>query len=172
METKNLTTVRENPDENQLIISRNFNAPLNLVWRAWTEPEILDKWFAPEPWKSVTKHMDFKEGGHRLYYMQGPEGEKHWGKMMYIKIVPEDFFNAEDGFCDENGNINEEMPSSHWNVVFTESETGTTVVGTTTFASTEALKQSIEMGVVEGTKICQDQLAELLKELLTETQNG
>ena len=162
----NETEVTQNLDKNQLIMSRDFNAPIDLVWRAWTEPELLDRWFAPEPWKSVTTHMDFKEGGHRLYYMAGPEGEKHWGKMVYIKIVPQDFFDANDVFCDEDGNPNEAMPSSQWNVVFSKSESGTTVVGTTTFASAEALKMSIEMGVEQGMKMCHDQLEALLQELL------
>lgn len=166
----NETVITENLNANQLIISRDFNAPIDLVWRAWTEAELLDRWFAPKPWKSVTKHMEFKEGGHRLYYMQGPKGERHWGKMVFIKIARHDFFDAEDVFCDEEGTPNQEMPSSQWNVVFTETQSGTKVVGTTTFPSAKDLKQSVEMGVVEGTKMCQNNLDELLEELLTQKE--
>ena len=56
----------------QLTVTRTFDAPIDLVWRAWTEAELLDQWWAPSPWKSKTKTMDFSENGKRLYAMCGP----------------------------------------------------------------------------------------------------
>lgn len=73
-------------NENILKVERTFNAPIELVWRAWTEAELLDQWWAPKPWKSETSHMDFSEGGYRLYAMVGPEGEKHLGRTDYRSI--------------------------------------------------------------------------------------
>ena len=71
----NFTIDKENKTVN---INREFRASIDNVWAAWTEPEILDQWWAPAPWKSKTKSMDFKVGGRRLYAMIGPEGEEHW----------------------------------------------------------------------------------------------
>lgn len=164
----NSTIFTENFAQKQMLVSRTFNGPLDLVWRAWTEAELLDKWWAPKPWKAVTKNMDFREGGYWLYCMQGPEGEQHWGRADYKKIEIEDFFDAEDAFCDEEGNVNRELPGTDWHVTFTKTGTGTRVEVTTTFESEDAMKQLIEMGVKEGTEMAHNNLDGLLKELLAE----
>ena len=57
-----------------VIINREFDAELSLVWDAFTKPEILDQWVAPKPWMSKTKYMDFRVGGRRFYAMVSPEG--------------------------------------------------------------------------------------------------
>jgi uncharacterized protein YndB with AHSA1/START domain len=88
------------------------------VWRAWTDREILDQWWAPKPWKAETKTMDFREGGHWLYCMEGPEGEPHWYRVDYETITPGEFFTCLDAFCDEQGAISKEMPRMHWRVAF------------------------------------------------------
>lgn len=162
----NETIFTENLAEKQLHVSRTFNGPLDLVWRAWTEPELLDQWWAPKSFKSKTKEMDFTEGGHRLYCMEGPNGEQHWGIMKFIKIVMQQFFDADDAFCDEEGNINTGLPSTQWHVQFTKTGSAIKVDATTTFASEEAMKQLINMGVKEGTEMTHSNLDALLKELL------
>ncbi|MBL7949115.1 MAG: SRPBCC domain-containing protein, partial [Bacteroidia bacterium] len=50
----------------KLIIHRTFLGPIDLVWRAWTEKDLLEQWWAPKPFKAVTKSYDFREGGHWL----------------------------------------------------------------------------------------------------------
>lgn len=52
----------------QINVTRDFDAPRDLVWSAWTEHEILDQWWAPKPWKSETKHFDFSEGGPHAFF--------------------------------------------------------------------------------------------------------
>lgn len=166
MNPKYETIFTEDPGNKTMHVSREFNAPPDLVWRCWTEAELLDKWWAPQPWKTITKHMDFREGGSWLYCMQGPnEGEKHWGRTDYHKIEKKDFFDADDSFCDENGTVNTELPGTKWHVVFTATGTGTRVETTTTFASAEALRKLVEMGVKEGTRMAHENLDSLLKEL-------
>src|SRR5689334_1138284 len=59
-------------------INMEFDAELPLVWDAFTKKEILDQWYAPAPWKSKTKHMNFEVGGRRFYAMVGPEGQEMW----------------------------------------------------------------------------------------------
>lgn len=160
------TIFTEDLDKLQMIVEREFKGPVELVWRAWTEAELLARWWAPKPWKAITKHMDFREGGYWLYCMQGPEeNQQHWGRADYSKIVIRDFFEAQDYFCDPEGNKNENLPGTRWHVLFTKTGAGTKVMVTTTFASQEGMKKLIEMGVKEGTKMTHDNLDDLLQEL-------
>lgn len=165
----NETIFTEDLDKNQLLITRVFNGPIGLVWRAWTKADLLDQWWAPSPWQSHTKAMNFEAGGQRLYCMQGPKDQQHWGLTKYLKILSEEFFEAEDAFCDENGNINTEIPGSHWEVDFIATENGTEVRALNSFASREAMEQLISMGIKAGTVAVHKHLDELLTEFLAST---
>src|SRR5690606_30557571 len=116
------TTDKEN---HTITIKREFAAERPLVWDAFTKSEMLEKWFAPKPWKAITKSMDFKEGGHWLYAMVSPEGEKHWGISVYKNIRPQVSYIAEDAFTDEEGTINEELPQAVWDTSFSDNNGNT-----------------------------------------------
>ncbi len=146
----------------KLSVEREFDAPVDQVWKAWTESNLLDQWWAPKPWKAVTKSMDFRDGGVWLYYMQGPEGERHYCRVDYHTIVANKSFTGIDAFCDENGNPSTEAPSMHWNVVFTPSGNGTKVSVEVTFKSEEDMETIIKMGFKEGFAAAHDNLDELL----------
>ena len=82
------------PETNQLIAERSFAAPKIKVWQYYTQSELLDKWWGPEPFKAVTKSFDFKEGGHWHYIMQGPKGEAHHCINHYKTTDPENSFTC------------------------------------------------------------------------------
>lgn len=167
----NQTVITKQLDQKQLNVTREFNGPVDLVWKAWTKPDLLDEWWAPKPWKTVTKSMDFREGGRWLYSMNGPEGEQHWSLVDYKKITYQQSFQAQDAFCDDEGNIDSsEVPSMQWNVTFKDTGSGTKVNVTISFPSEEALEKIIEMGFKEGFTAAHGNLDELLKELAAETQ--
>lgn len=149
-------------DKKTLIAERSFTAPLEKVWQAWTDSNLLEKWWAPAPWKARTKSFEFKEGGAWHYFMEGPEGEKHWCLNSYLIITPHASFTAVDSFCDEEGVVNEEMPISHWDVQFDAEGEVTKVLVTSTYASEKDLETVIEMGMKEGFNQGLDQLEELL----------
>ena len=148
----------------KIIVEREFDAPLEVVWRAWTESDLLDQWWAPKPWKAKTKSMDFRDGGTWLYVMEGPEGERHWCRADFKNIVPQKTYTGDDAFCDENGNINPEFPSMHWENEFSETDNGTKVRVEITFASEADLEKIIEMGFKEGFAAAHGNLDELLSE--------
>jgi uncharacterized protein YndB with AHSA1/START domain len=149
--------------ENKTIhVTREFDAEKQLVWDAWTKPELLDQWWAPKPWRAKTKSMDFQEGGTWLYAMVSPEGEHHWCRVDYKKIEPVVSFSALDAFCDENGLMNDAMPRSNWNNRFTENEGTTTVDISITFEDLASLEKIIEMGFKEGFTMGLGNLDELL----------
>lgn len=159
---ENKTQVVKDFKEKSILIAREFNAPLELVWRAFTEKEILDQWWAPLPWKTKTKHQDFSVGGHWHYMMYGPQNESHWGRMDYISIDTLKNFHLEDAFCDENGDINPEMPVSKGSNTFTTTATGTKVEFKMTYSTEEQLQKIVEMGFEQGITACLEQLNQLI----------
>ncbi|MDR7210148.1 SRPBCC domain-containing protein [Flavobacterium piscis] len=151
----NFTVDKENSTVN---VKREFNASLANVWTAWTEPEILDQWWAPAPWKSRTKKMEFREGGQRIYAMVGPEGKEHWALADYTSITPKTNFKYLDAFCDSEGNLNTDLPRSDWDVSFTELNGSTFVDIAIKHENLSDLEKIIEMGFKEGFTIAMEGL--------------
>ena len=151
-----------NKEDNTIHIQREFAANLPLVWRAWTESELLDQWWGPQPWRAETKTMDFRVGGYWLYAMVGPAGEKHWSRADYLTINQEKSFSQRDGFCDENGTINPAFPQNLMTNSFLQQEKTTLVNMLLRFDSFEALEATIAMGFKEGMTTDFNQLDELL----------
>lgn len=142
-------------------VKREFNAPLDQVWAAWTEPEILDQWWAPAPWKARTKSMDFQEGGRRLYAMIGPQGEEHWAIADFTSITPKTNFKYLDAFSDSEGKLNSDFPRSDWNVNFAEQGDATFVDITIKHEKLSDLEKIIEMGFKEGFTIAMEGLDQI-----------
>ncbi len=134
----------------KLTITRLFDAEPELVWRAWTEADLLDQWWAPKPYKAQTKTMNFKDGGYWLYAMVDPDKTAHWCKANYSKIDAGKSFQVDDCFCDENGKPNTDFPSMHWVNTFHKTETGTKVIVQISFAKIEDLQTIIDMGFEAG----------------------
>ncbi len=141
-----------------------FNSPLMTVWKAFTDNQSLEQWWAPLPWKAETKSMKFKVGGYWLYAMVRPEGQKHWGRMNYTEINPMNYFCFDDAFCDENGNYNKELPASRGRISFIEETNRVIVKFDTIFPSEEDLEKTIEMGFEQGISMTLEHLDELLSE--------
>jgi uncharacterized protein YndB with AHSA1/START domain len=158
----NTTQVVKDLKEKSILISREFNAPVEMVWRAFTESEILDQWWGPAPWRVETKFQDFSVGGYWLYAMVSPENEKHWGRMNYLSIDTHKNFHLEDAFCDENGIMNPKLPVSKGRNVFTTTKTGTKVEFMMSYSTVEQLQTIIEMGFEQGITACLEQLNQLI----------
>ena len=165
MSQKKETTITKDAANKKLHVVREFEAPVDQVWDAWTQSELLDQWWAPKPYQSVTKSMDFREGGFWLYYMQGPGGDRHWCRVDYNKIVQQKEFECEDAFCDENGVPSNTAPSMHWNCYFAPSAIGTKVSIEVNFKSEEDMEKIIEMGFKEGFTAAHGNLDEVLSKV-------
>lgn len=154
-------------DKENLIVTieRSFDAPRDLVWAAWTEAELLGQWWAPKPWKAVTKDMNFTEGGRWLYAMTSPEGQQHWDLKTFLKINPKKSFSYRSTFSDENGNVAPDTTGSTWTNTFTERNGGTLVTNVIVNESLERLEAQIKMGFKEGYTMGLNQLEELLANL-------
>jgi len=148
-------------ESNTVNITREFAADLDLVWEAWTNPEILDQWWAPKPYKSKTKYMDFKVGGRRFYSMLSSEGvEIGWQIQDYTSISPKTSIKFLSAFADKDENPN--LPGSDWDLNFSEQNGITTVYITIYNESRERMEKMIEMGFKEGFTMGLNQLEEVL----------
>ena len=153
-----------NIDKENLIVTieRSFSAPLDMVWAAWTEPELLEQWWAPKPYKAVTKVMDFTEGGRWQYAMTSPEGQKMWDLKEFLKIDAKKSFVYRSRFCDENGYVAPETPGSIWTNSFLETNGVTVVTNHIKNPSLERLEAQLKMGFKEGYTMGLNQLENLL----------
>ncbi len=143
-----------------VFITKEFAADLSLVWDAFTKPEILDQWWAPKPWFSKTKVMNFEVGGRRFYAMVSPEGQEHWSIQKYTSISPKTNFKYLNAFADENENP--QLPGSEWDLNFSE-QNGITKVSISIYnESLERMEKMIEMGFKEGMTATLNNLENLL----------
>ena len=139
-----------NKETKTVDITKEFDAPRDLVWDAYTKPELLDKWWAPKPFASRTKVMEFREGGRRFYAMVSSDGKEGWAVQKYTSITPKTNFKFFNAFADENENL--QLPGSDWDLTFTENGDKTTVHISIYNESLERLERMAASGFKEGTE--------------------
>lgn len=166
MKNTGKTQITKDAQERSILVSRVFDAPIEKVWQAYTESELLDQWWGPSPWKAETKSMNFKEGGFWLYAMVGPENEKQWSRMNYLAIDAYKSIDIEDAFSDEKGNFNQDMPIGKGKISFIPTTNGVKVDFKSIYRSEEELNKLVEMGFEQGISKCYDQLDDLIKEMV------
>ena len=151
-----------------VFITREFAADIALVWDAYTKQEILDQWWAPKPFASKTKVMNFEVGGRRFYAMVSPDGQEQWAVQRYTSITPKTNFTLLNAFADKDENP--ELPGSEWDLRFSE-QNGTTTVNISIYnESLERMEKMIEMGFKEGFSMTMKNLEELLARLSQEQE--
>jgi uncharacterized protein YndB with AHSA1/START domain len=99
------------PISDDLVITRIFDAPRDAVWKAWTEPEHLTRWWGPKEFTAPACKIDFRVGGKYLFCMRSPEGQDFWSTGVYREIVPMERLVCTDSFADKKGNV---VPASHY----------------------------------------------------------
>jgi uncharacterized protein YndB with AHSA1/START domain len=89
----------------EVIVTRVFNAPVELVWKAWTDPVHLMRWWGPKGFTSPTCKIDFKVGGKYHFCMRSPDGQDLWSTGTYREIIPLKKIVWTDSFADKDGNV-------------------------------------------------------------------
>ena len=92
------------PAERVLAITRAFDAPRSLVFKAWTDPKHVARWWGPKGFTTPFCKIDLRPGGAFHYCMRSPEGREFWGKGIYREIVDPEQLVFTDFFADEKGN--------------------------------------------------------------------
>ncbi len=108
MTTADLTTEEVKQD---LVITRIFNAPREVVWKAWTDPERLVRWWGPKTFTAPVCQLDLRVGGKYLFCMRSPEGLDFWSTGEYREIVEPERMVYTDSFADAEGNV---VPATHY----------------------------------------------------------
>lgn len=147
----------------KMTVTREFAGTVEHVWQAWTDSELLDEWWAPKPWRTQTKSMNFQNGGYWLYSMNGPAGEKTWAKLSYDNIEEYKSLEVTGSFCDENGTDTTEAPTMFWKIYFHPSTAGTKIELFINFKSADDMTKMVEMGFETGFAMAHENLDQYLR---------
>ncbi len=157
--------VAEAPNQRDVTVTRVYDAPARLVFKAWTEPAHLMQWFGPEGWPVTLCEVDFRVGGHYRMAMTGPNGEQSGAfGGEYFEIVPNERLVLDDAF---------EAPGSPkmlWTVTFDEKDGKTTLTIHILFWSIAMKEEYLGVGMLEGLGSALDQLAGVSQSLVESEQ--
>lgn len=155
-----------------LVLERVFDAPRDLVFKMFKEPEHLKHWWGPIGWELPVCHIDFRPGGTWHFCMkcfdrnQGEYyGMESWGKVIYKDIVEPEKIVYTDYFSDADGNIDETLPSSEITLEFVDLGGKTKLVNRAEYVSAEELQKVMDMGMLEGITETWNRLEEHLHEV-------
>ena len=147
----------------RMVITRVFDAPRELVWKAWTDPKYVMQWWGPKGFTSPVCKIDFRVGGKFLFCMRTPDGQEGWNGGEYHEIVPYEKIVSSMYFADSSGNRielegteHEAVEGVHDVVLFEDIGNGQTKL---TFIGNEPMKNAIESGQLEGWKETLDKVA-------------
>lgn len=155
-----------------LVLERVFDAPRDLVFSMFKEPEHLKRWWGPRGWELPVCNVDFRPGGVWHYCMKCVDqnqgqyyGMESWGKAVYKEIAEPETIIYVDYFSDAEGKENESMPSTEVTMEFIDLGGKTKLVSRATYVSAEALKTVMDMGMLQGITETWDRLSDLLDSL-------
>ena len=159
-----VTNVEKDPASRTMTITAHFDAPVERVWQVWNDPRQLERWWGPPTYPATVVDHDLSPGGGVAYFMTGPEGDKHHGWWRIIATDPPHRLEFEDGFADDAGRPNNEMPVTTVTVTLTGDGDGpgTSMVIRSLFPSVEAMEQLLAMGMEEGMREAMGQIDALL----------
>jgi uncharacterized protein YndB with AHSA1/START domain len=155
-----------------LSITRIIPAPRAIVWRCWSEPELLMQWFCPKPWRVTKAEMDLRPGGRSNLRMEGPEGQVHDNAGTYLEVTPGRSITFTDamteGFMPSRGE-----PFMIGHVELSDAPGGATRMVWGARHWSEAAREKHEaMGFHAGWNAAADQLAELAAALASAPANS
>jgi uncharacterized protein YndB with AHSA1/START domain len=144
-------STQKDPKALTMTVTAELDAPVERSWQLWADPRQLERWWGPPGYPATFTDHDLTPGGRISYFMTSPEGDKYggWWEVTSVKVPSRLEFR--DGFADENGNPNADMPVTSSVVTLTERKGGGTVmVIESRFPSLEAMEKLAEMGMEEG----------------------
>jgi len=158
-----VTSVHKDPEALTMTITAEFEAHVERTWQVWEDPRQLERWWGPPVYPATVVEHDLTPGGRVVYYMTGPEGDRHHGWWRVIAVEAPRTLEFEDGFADEAGNPDPAMPVTIARVALAErADGGTRMSIETTFGSLEQMEKLVAMGMEEGSKLAIGQIDALL----------
>jgi uncharacterized protein YndB with AHSA1/START domain len=159
-----VTSVEKDLDNLTITLVADFAAPAERVWQLWADPGQLERWWGPPSHPATVEEHDLTPGGGVSYFMTGPGGEKYRGWWRITSVEPPRALEFSDGFANEDGTPNTEMPVSTVAMRLSDRDGGTRMELRSAFESREHMEQLLEMGVAEGLQEAVGQMDVLLGE--------
>jgi uncharacterized protein YndB with AHSA1/START domain len=148
-----------------LVVTSMFAASPDRVWRLWADPRQLERWWGPDPYPATVVDHDLRPDGHVSYFMTGPEGDQHKGYWRVHEVEPPRRLVFEDGFADDTGEPDADLPVSRAEVTIAAvDDTITRMTITSVYDTTADLEQVLAMGMEEGIRAAVGQIDALLAE--------
>jgi uncharacterized protein YndB with AHSA1/START domain len=156
----------------RMVVTRIFDAPRELVWKAWTEPKYVMQWWGPKGFSASSCEMDFRVGGKFLLCTKMPDGQDFWHCGEYHEIVPQEKIVSSMYFSDSKGNRlesaelgieHEAIDGVHDEILFEDIGNGQTKL---TFIGNETMQGAIASGQFEGMEQTLDKVAAVVAELV------
>jgi uncharacterized protein YndB with AHSA1/START domain len=157
-----VTSVDTDYDSLTTTMVADFDAPIDDVWQLWADPRKLERWWGPPTYPATFEEHDLSPGGEVTYFMTGPEGERPRGWWRVTSVDPPGSLRFTDGFANDDGTPNEEMPVVEVHVRLSQRGDGTRMEIRSTFESREEMDKLIKMGMIEGLQQSVGQMDALL----------
>ena len=157
-----VTSVEKNLDSLTITLVADFDAPIERVWQLWADPRKLERWWGPPSYPATVEKYDLTPGGDVTYVMTGPDGDQPRGWWRVTSVNPPKSLEFTDGFANEDGTPNADMPITRVHMQLTEHGGGTRMELRSVFESREQMEQLVSMGVVEGLQQAVGQMDALL----------
>jgi uncharacterized protein YndB with AHSA1/START domain len=160
-----ITQVDKDLDAHTLTVVAEYDAPVERVWQLYADPSQLERFWGPPSWPATVVDHDLSPGGRVTYFMTGPDGEKAAGYWDVLEVDAPHRFVVEDGFADDSGQPNPDMPTTRMDLRLAgRAGGGTTMTVVSTFPSVEAMQQLVDMGMDEGMREAMGQIDGILAE--------
>ncbi len=160
-----VTAVRKDPAAHSMTLEAEFNASAERVWQLWADPRQLERWWGPPTYPATFTKHDLAPGSRVEYHMTGPEGDQPKGYWDVLETDPPHRLRVRDGFRNDDGSLNDDLPPGEMRVTIEEIGDGRTRMSIENFSpSTEALEQVLAMGMEEGLTEAVGQIDAILAE--------
>lgn len=160
-----ITSVTKDPAALTMTVIADFAATQQRLWDAYADPRQIEQFWGPPTFPAKFTRHDMVAGGRTEYIMTGPNGEKSPGHWDFIAVDAPNSFEVEDGFSNEDGSDNTDMPSMRMTFAFEATDTGSRLTTVTHFGSAEQLEQLLGMGMEEGMTQAMGQIDAVLADL-------
>ncbi len=158
-----ITSIDKDPERFTMTITAEFAVGGERAWQLWGDPRQLERWWGPPTYPATVHEHDLQTGGRVVYSMTGPEGDTHFGYWEVLEADAPRRLRVQDGFADESGTPNDELPRTLMQVdIAEESPGGVVVTIASQFPSLEAMEQMISMGMEEGLREAMGQIDAIL----------
>ncbi|MFS0866096.1 SRPBCC domain-containing protein [Microbacterium sp. 179-B 1A2 NHS] len=160
-----VTDITTDAEALTMTVTADAAAPVDRLWRAFTEPRQLERFWGPPGWPADFTAFDFAVGGYAQYAMTSPKGERSRGSWEFLSIDDGRSFEVIDRFVDADGAPMDGFPQMRMTFAFASTDAGSRLTNTTYFSTADALEEVVAMGAIDGSRMALAQLDAVLQDL-------